>query len=465
MVSDLCTMSATGLAKRIRDKDVSSSEVIEAQLERIDNVNGSVNAVTAVLREQALAAAEAADRAQAEGTSFGPLHGVPITVKENIDLAGSATTQGVLAMAEAVPPDDAPHIKQLKAAGAIPIARTNLPDFGLRWHTDNALRGATRNPWDPSLSPGGSSGGEAAALVTGMSPLGMGNDYGGSVRIPSQWCGTTALRPTLGRVPDASYLAPDDFPITIQLYAVQGPMARHVHDLRLALHSMSGPDARDPWWTPVPLEGPPPNNPARVAMMVDPAGEGVDSEVAAGVQRAADALRDAGYMVEDAEPPLIAEARDTWASQVVAEIKIALYDVIRENGSDGARRFLEGMFDVVPDPGYAGYVMSFARRATIARQWSQFFERYDLVLGPVATMQPFPADYDLEHQREVLDAMRLVVTVNLLGLPAVAVPAGPADGRPQGVQVIGNRYREDVCLDAAEAIEARLGRPGPIDPL
>jgi amidase len=295
----------------------------------------------------------------------------------------------------------------------------------------------------------------------------MGNDYGGSLRWPSQCCGTTALRPTLGRVPFASSIQPEDFPITLQLYAVQGPMARRVGDLRLALALMSGPDARDPWWTPAPLESPRPDGPLRVAVTVDPAGQGVDPSVAAGVRAAAKALAEAGYEVDEVDPPAIAEAADTWAQQVLAEVKTGFLPLLEQVAGGDALRFLDQAFAVVPELDYEQYVLSFGARSAVARSWSQFFQDYQLVLGPVATIQPFPAGFDLAGADEVLGlirAMRLVVTVNLLGLPAVAVPVGVEQGIPQGVQVIGNRYREDLCLDAAEAIETRLGTFTPIDP-
>jgi amidase len=465
MGNELWQMGAADLAALIRAREASSREVVKAHLDRIAKVNPALNAVTVTLEESGLAAAEAADRELAAGGDVGPLHGVPMSVKENIDLAGSPTTEGIVAMADAVPALDAPHVAQMKAAGAIPFARTNLPDFGMRWHTDNALRGATKNPWDASLTPGGSSGGEAAALATGMTPLGLGNDYGGSLRWPSQCCGTAAIRPTLGRVPHASSLAPADPPVTLQLYAVQGPMARHVRDLRLALECMSGPDARDPWWTPAPLEGPP--TAKRVAVTVDPAGEGVEPRIAAGVRAAAEALRDAGYQVEEIDPPMVGEARDVWAETVVAELRMALMPLLQEIASPDALQFLENTFEVVRAPDYPGYMMGFSRRAGIARAWAQFQERYPLVLGPVATMQPFAAGFDLagaDEIRTILRGMRLVVAGNLLGLPAAVVPVGVDGGLPQAVQIIGGRYREDLCLDAAEAIEQRLPPVTPIDP-
>lgn len=462
---DLWRMGACDLAEAISTKRVSSREVVEAHLARIEAVNPAVNAVTVVLADQARAAAAAADRTVAAGGELPPLHGVPITVKENIDLTGSATTQGLVVMKDAVPALDAPHMTQMKAAGAIPIGRTNLPDVGLRYHTDNALRGPTKNPWDAGRTPGGSSGGEAAALATGMSPLGMGNDYGGSLRWPAQCCGVASLRTTLGRVPKASALPPEDSAITSQLFSVHGPMARHVRDLRVALACMSGDDPRDPWWTPAPLSGP--DVTRRVAVTVDPAGEGVDPAVAAGVRKAAEALRQEGYEVEEAEPPLVAEGRDLFAQLLTAELRMTLYPLLKPVASADALRFLELSFECVPQLDYAGYMNAFARRSAVARAWRQFHARYPLVLGPVVTMKPFPVGFDVAGAKEfkaVIVAFRLTGLVNMLGLPAAALPVGVAGGLPQAVQIIGDRYREDLCLDAAEAIETRLGTITPIDP-
>jgi len=467
MKGELWSLGVTDLAKAIREKKVSSREVIQAHLDRIEAINHSLNAVTVVLTAESLRAAEAADETLSAGGTLGPLHGVPMTVKENIDLAGSPTTQGLIALKEAIPPLEAPHVTQLKQAGAIPIGRTNLPDFGLRWHTDNALRGATRNPWDPSRTPGGSSGGDAVAVATGMTPLGLGNDYGGSLRFPSQCCGITAIRPTCGRVAWASSLIPFELPITIQLFAVQGPMARHVRDLRLALKAMSGSDARDPWWTPAPHHGPPVGEPIKVAVSVDPGNQGVDTAVAAGVRKAAELLSAAGYAVEEIDPPAIAEAADIWVQLVAADTREVFLNLFKELASPEAFAFLNRLMELTPQSDLSSYIQGLATRNRIARQWSQFALRYPLILGPVSTAPPFPVGYDLAGENEVralLSAMRLVTSVNLLGLPSVALPVGLADGIPLGVQIIGARYREDLCLDAAEAIERGAGVLTPIDP-
>ncbi len=458
-------MSVRDLARAIREKKLSSHEVVTSHLQRIEAVNGKLNAITDVLADQALAAANEADRALARGSDIGKLHGVPMTVKENIDLAGSPTTQGAAALRQAVPPIDAPRIAQLRREGAIAIGRTNLPDFGLRWHTDSGLRGSTVNPWDRNRTPGGSSGGDAAALATGMTPLGNGNDLGGSLRWPAQCCGITSIRPSRGRVPHASAVAPGDPPMTIQIMAVEGPMARRVADVRLALSAMSGPDARDPWYAPVPLSSPNVAEPIKVAVTTNPGGGGVHPDVADGVRKAARALEQAGYAVEEVDPPAVEEASMLWMRLIATDIRVALWPEIRDIISEDASTFMDLLLSRVPELGLPEYVAGFAELNGIARQWAQFFERYPLVLGPVSTEPPFTVGKDLasaDDTWEIFRSMRLVVTANLLGLPAAAV--GVANGLPQGVQVIGPMFREDLCLDAAEAIEEALGVLTPIDP-
>ncbi len=465
-MTDIWRMAASELAEALRSKTVSAREVVMAHIERIDAVNPTVNAITVVLADDALAAAAALDeRLATTGEVCGPLHGVPFTVKENIDLAGSATTEGVAALSGYLPESDAPHIAQARTAGGIPIARTNLPDFGLRWHSDNALRGATLNPWDRSRTPGGSSGGEAVALATGMTPLGMGNDLGGSLRVPSQFNGTAALKPSYGRIATRHTTSPFEPPITFQLWAVEGPMARRVRDLRLAYGVICGPDPRDPLWTPAPLHGPAPDRPVRVAVVRDPGGVGVDTDVVAGVNAAVAALADAGYDVADAEPPVMA-AYLSWRSLIMSDIRL-VWPTIQPMISAGADRFMQAMLEIEPPADLPAYAAGLASRLGVARAWAHFQQTRPLIVGPVCTRQPFPVGRDTasaEEVRAITDSMCLTVAANNLGLPAVAVPVGVASGLPLGVQVIGPRYREDLCLDAAEAIEARLGVITPIDP-
>lgn len=453
------SMGAAELADRIRTRELSSGEVVDALLSRIDAVNGRVNAITVVLEESARTAAAHADRLIARGAHVGPLHGVPFTVKENIDMLGSATTQGLVAFKNAIPTMDAPHIAQLKAAGAIPLARTNVPDIATRWHTDNELRGATVNPWDRARTPGGSSGGEAAAIATGMSPLGMGNDYFGSLRVPAQFCGVASLKPTLGRVAQASTALPN-FPMSLQLMGVQGPVARHVEDLRVAFQSMSGFDARDPWWTSASLEGP--KRPRRVAVQ----SHAEDPQVAAGIRKAADALTDAGYDVVDDPAPMVTDGSNAAQDLAASDSKI-LADLVRPFLGRDAAAFINTWIALRPPIDKGGYVEAFSTRQGVARAWTQFQETRPLVLAPVSTKRPFMVGHDLAGAAAVSDifeSLRLVVIVNLIGLPSVTVPVGKDEGIPQAVQIIGPRYREDLALAAAEAIERRLGIITPMDP-
>ncbi len=458
--------SATSLAKAIRDKRLSSQDVIQAHLDRIEAVNHKVNAVTIVLAEDALRTASEADKKISAGEKVGPLHGVPITIKENFDLVGSATTHGIVDLKDSMPETDAPVVAHLKQAGAIPIGRTNLPDFGLRWHTDNDLRGATLNPWDPSRTPGGSSGGEAVAIATGMSPLGVGNDMGGSLRYPAQCCGITAVRPSLGRVSRiATSIFPDPPLFYEQIASVNGPMARHVQDLRLALDVMSQADPRDPWWTPAPRLGSALPGPIKVALTTNPGGNAGDPVVAEGVRKAADILANAGYVVEEVDPPLVGESAQ--AVQQIADMEIESYlpGMLPMISAD-AKTFLEGLVgDTTPD--LPTFMKAIAKRYGIAQEWGLFMDRYLFVLGPISTLQPFEVGYDLqgpEQLKRIERSIELTEICNLLGLPSVAVPVGVAAGLPQGVQLIGPRFHEDLCFDAAEIIERQQGLFTPIEP-
>jgi amidase len=463
---ELWRLSATELARAIRTRQVASREVVEAHLRRIEAVDPSVNAITRVLAEAALAAATAADRATARGDELPPLHGVPVTVKENLDVVGSPTTQGAVALAQAYPDRDAPTVERLRAAGAIPIARTNLPTFAVRWHCDSELHGATVNPWDPTRTPGASSGGEAVALATGMTPLGLGSDGLGSLRWPAQCCGVCALKPTLGRLPQASSLEPQDPPLGVQLTAVVGPMARHVADLRAALEVLSGPSWRDPWSVPAPLRGPEPSGPRRVALVLDPGGLGIAPQVQRGLYRAADVLTDAGYEVEELEPPSIPLAARTLLDLLGTPEIRAGWELIAAAMPPATTRFMRSFYEVAGEVEPATAMQSFMVRASLLRAWGRFQATHPLIVGPIGTSPPFPAGQDLSTAdvAAIIHDLRLAMAVNTLGLPAVALPVGLEEGLPQAVQVIGPRYREDLCLDAAQAMEDRVGVLTPIDP-
>jgi amidase len=468
MDTELWRWDAGALAAAIRGGKISSREATEAVLARLEAVNPRLNAVTVVLAGPARAAADRADAAVRRGEPLGPLHGVPVTIKENADQAGAATTNGVVAFEALTAAADSPPVANWKRAGAVIVGRTNTPAFSLRWHTDNELRGRTFNPWARERTPGGSSGGAAAAVASGIAPLAHGNDLGGSVRYPAYCCGVAGIRPTLGRVPAYNATTADERPLGIQLMSVQGPLARRVADVRLGLAAMAARDPRDPWWAPAPLEGPPLARPLRVALTVDPGGLGVHADVAAAVRRAGAALAAAGYAVEEVEPPDVAGVARCWTSIVMNETRHVTQPVLRQHGGADLNRSLDFFLAATPDLDLVGYMKALGLRSKHVRDWMLFLERYPLVVGPVSTEPPFEVGFDTTtaaRAGEVFTAQRLLVAVNLLGLPAVAVPTGVTDGLPLGVQVIGSRYREDLCLDAAEAIEAGQALPVPIDPV
>jgi amidase len=468
MKTELWRWDAVALAAGIRLGTISSREATQAVLARLEAVNPKLNAVTVVLADQALAAAEHADTARRRGEALGPLHGVPVTIKENIDQAGTATANGVVAFKDVIATTDSPVVASWKRAGAVIVGRTNTPAFSLRWHTDNELRGRTFNPWQRDRTPGGSSGGAAAALAAGIAPLAHGNDLGGSVRYPAYCCGVAGIRPTLGRVAAYNATVTEERPVGMQLMSVQGPLARRVADVRLGLAAMAVRDARDPWWVPAPLDGPPLPRPIRVALTADPGGLGVDPGVAAAVRAAGAALAEAGYVVEEVEPPDVPGVAACWAAIVVNEMRHVTQPHVRRHGGADINRSLDFTLADTADVDLAGYMQALGERTRHVRDWMLFLERYALVVGPVSTEPPFEVGFDTTtaaRAAEAARAQRLLVAVNLLGLPAVAVPTGRAGGIPLGVQVIGSRYREDLCLDAAEVIEARHGLPTPIDPV
>ena len=459
-MAGLWRMSATRLAALIRDRQVSVRDVIETHLRRIEAVNPLINAVTVVLGEQALQAAKAADTAVAGGEELPSFHGVPFTIKENIDLAGAATTQGARALADAYPSRDAPVVERLKAAGAIPIGRTNLPTYGVGWVCESELYGATVNPWDRSRTPGASSGGEAAALAAGMTPLGLGNDGFGSLRWPAQCCGIASLKPTLGRIPHATTVDMIDMPISGQLLEVEGPLARRVADLRAACQVLAGPTWRDQWTVPTPLRGPDPPRPVQVALV---AGLGIADQVRDGVHKAAAALGDAGYVVEELEPPSVEVAAQTALVMLAADLRVG-WDLLPY--PPRTKGVVSAMIEMAGYPDQAAAVLAYMTRQSLLRAWGEFQQEHPLIVAPISAGVPFEAGkgYTAADVAEILRGRPVTVAVCALGLPAVALPVGIGDGLPQAVQVIGPRYREDLCLDAAAALEERAGIITPIDP-
>jgi amidase len=464
-MTDLWRLSATELAALIRARQVSAKEATQSALARLDAVNPRLNAVIAHDPAQALAAAGAVDAAIARGEAVGPLAGVPVTVKVNVDQEGWATTNGLRIQQDLLARQDSPVVANLKKAGAVILGRTNTPAFSLRWFTRNSLHGATVNPRDPSITPGGSSGGAAAAVAAGIGAIGHGTDIGGSIRYPAYACGVHGLRPTLGRIPAWNPTGPDRA-IGAQLMAVSGPIARTIGDLRLSLAAMSQPDARDPWWVPAPLEGP--AFPKRAALCLAPDGMAVQPEVVAALRDAAKRLEAAGWAVEEVPntPPLQASA-DLQLLLWLAESRRAGPAAREREGDPDALAIFGYMEQLCPAPALFDFQDALQTRLTLLRDWLLFLERYPVVLMPVSGELPFRDHSDVESFegfRRILAAQLPQVGLPLLGLPGLAVTTGLVGRLPVGVQLVGGRYREDVLLAAAEAIEAGGVPAAPVDP-
>src|ERR1700691_357945 len=464
-MEDLWRLSAADIAALIRSKKVSAKQAASAALARLDAVNQSINAVVDHRPDDVLAQAVAIDAGIARNQDIRPLGGVPVTVKVNIDQEGFATTNGVKLQRDVIAATNSPVIDNLRKAGAVILGRTNCPAFSYRWFTTNLIHGDTRNPRDPGLTPGGSSGGAGAAVAAGIGHIAHGTDIAGSIRYPAYACGVHGLRPTVGPVAAFNASLPERS-IGPQIAAVSGPLARTIGDLRIALAAMSAPDMRDPWWVPAPLEGP--AMPKRAALCLQPDGLEPVAEVKAAVADAAKRLERAGWVVEEiaATPPL-REAAELQTKLWLGDGYEAQLDTAEREGDPGALACLRGnRAKVFPfDAMTLSRVLT--RRATLAREWLQFFETYSVLLMPVSGELPFPDGLDMRDDASfarVWRAQLAQIAIPFMGLPALTVSTGLVGRLPVGVQVVSGRFREDLCLLAGEAIEAGGTPSAPVDP-
>lgn len=385
-MSDLWRLSAGETAATVRAGDATAREVAEAALARIDAVNPKINAVVHRMDEESLAAADAVDAARAAGAPLGPLAGVPVTVKVNVDQKGHPTTNGVRIQQDLVAKEDNPVVANLRRAGAVIVGRTNTPAFSLRWFTRNSLHGATRNPRNAALTPGGSSGGAASATAAGIGAIGHGTDIAGSVRYPAYACGLQGLRPGMERVPAWNPSSPDRH-IGAQLMAVSGPLARSMADLRLAFEAMIQPDSRDPWHRPAPVETG--AIPKRAALCVAPEGMATTPSVEAALRDAASRLKDAGWQVEEVESPPLREPARLQFLLWLAEMRRGGDTVAKENDPDAVRYYAE-MRKISPAPDLNAFLDALQARLGLIRQWRAFLARYPVLICPVSAEPPSP---------------------------------------------------------------------------
>ena len=469
-MTDLHVESVTRLAELIRNRKVSPVEVLQACLNRIEELNPKLNAIVTIASD-AMERAREAEAATFLGKALGPLHGVPVTIKDTIETAGLRTTSGSAMRAEFIPQSDAPAVARLKDAGAIVLGKTNAAEMAMDYTADNPVFGRTNNPHNTSLTSGGSSGGEGAAIASCMSPGGIGSDLAGSIRIPSHFCGIAGLKPTVGRVPSAGQFPPSIGPYS--LGAVIGPMARSVSDLRLLFDVLAGNEVSAPW-TSLPTrfsDGRSVMRGLRVACYTDDGVSPVSEETRQTVETAARALADARLIIEEIRPPGIERGHDLWLKLFSRASVVQLRNVYagQEEKGGGFVRWRLETADDTPAPSLDDYINSWLERDRMRARLVDWMEDTPLILAPIGATPAYPhGTHKITVGKRTLNTFRAFSysqTFNVFDLPVVVVPAGrTAEGLPIGVQIIGRPFAEETVLAAAAIIEEALGgwQPPPL---
>jgi amidase len=453
---ELIFASAGEQAKAIRDKQISSEELVRACIKRIEEVNPKLNAVVQLPAATALGQAREADKALAKGGIRGPLHGVPFTLKDAIETEGVISTAGTLGRASYVPKEDATVVKRLRAAGGVLLGKTNCPEFGWAWESDNLVYGRTNSPYDLSLSPGGSSGGESAIIAAGGSPLGLGSDAGGSVRFPAHCTGIAGIKPTSGRVPRTGHF-PGPGGTLDALWQI-GPLARSVADLNTVLPIIAGVDWRDPAIVPMPLGDAAKVDlkALRVAFHTDNGIETATRETIETVKNAARALEASVTAVEEARPRGLEQTYEIYLALFTADGGAGLEELLEMAGTKKVHPLMQRALDL-----QRSSAKSMAAFGALVGQWDafrrsllSFMEEFDVLVCPVCS---FPGmAHGSTYDR--LSAFSYTMTYNLTGWPAAVVRAGSSrEGLPIGVQIVARPWREDVALAVAAKIERALG--------
>jgi aspartyl-tRNA(Asn)/glutamyl-tRNA(Gln) amidotransferase subunit A len=450
---------ATELARLIRDRALSPVEVIQAHLDRIEAVNPKVNAVVTLMGEEALKAARVAEKAVLNGDALGPLHGVPFSIKDALDTAGVRTQRGSRLFATHVPDKDATSVARFKAAGGIPLMKTNIPEFSAWTETDNLLTGRTNNPWNLERTPGGSSGGESAAIAAGMSPIGIGSDVAISVRGPAAFTGIAALKATHGRIPYTGH-----FPTVTSRWWHVGPMARSVRDVALGYSILRGPDGVDGYAVhareAAPGDGRIAGQPVRVGWVSDAAFGPVDPEITAAVANAAARLADLGCDVEEVSLPFLGDPLSALMTVVFGEI--VPYVKALAAGREGELHAIGVGIVERSNPSFKDFIAAEAQAEALRSAFAGYFQKYDVLLCPVNPMTATPHG----AQELVVNGVTVPWThvmsatspFNLTGLPALSVPYGlSSENLPIGVQLVSRWTDEATILRLGAMIERKGG--------
>jgi amidase len=463
-MADLTFLSASQIAKQIRNKKLSPVEVVEAHLARIQKLNPTINAFVHLDRERTVAQARIAEKAVMQGQALGPLHGVPVSIKSSIDVAGMRCEAGTKLRAGFIAKTDAPLVTRLRNAGAIILGVTNTPELLMAWETDNLLYGRTNNPWDLSRTAGGSSGGEAAAIASGCSAGGVGSDGGGSIRVPAHFCGICGLKPTPGRIPATGHYPQSVGPFA--LLGVVGPMARTVADLKLLFEAMQGPDLGDPGAAPLPVRWPSPAElkKIRIGYFEDDGRTPVTPETGAAVRQAADALRSAGFEVEPFLPANLEKIRQLWWKffGVAGGMLLGPLTSGRESKLSPILREFNGWV-AAEEPHTAQTLLdAWIERDLLRMQIFEEMEKFPVLLCPVASVPAFrhgERRWPVEGKAvQYLDAWSYCEWFNLLGMPAGVVPVSKSpEGLPIGVQIVARPWEEESVMAILRVVEDASG--------
>lgn len=457
---ELHAMTAGDLASAVGQRKLSAVEVAEAALQHLHSTNPAINAVVDVNADYTMEQARAVDaRLQAADSAAMPLAGVPITIKVNVDQAGFATTNGLKLQRDLIAEQDNPVVSNFIKAGAVIIGRTNTPAFSLRWFCRNSLHGHTRNPLNAELTPGGSSGGAAAAVAAGIGAIAHGTDIAGSVRYPAYACGVHGLRPSLGRVPAWNASAADRF-LGGQLMAVSGPLARNMADLSLAFTAMRQADSRDPWWTPGSEQ--PVALPKSAAVCLRPDGLNTDPVIVSALTDAAGKLRQAGWQVDEVDAPPMRELTRINLLLWMAEMQQGAHELVKQEQDPDAIFVFDEICKVATPVSADALLQASQTRLTLIRVWHRFLEQYPLLLCPVSGQLPFPDLEDVKSPEafaDVLEAQLPQTSLPATGLPGLTVTTAVNINVPVGVQLITQRFREDILFEAGELLEPAGGRP------
>jgi amidase len=456
-MNELIYASATALARAIRAKEVSATEAVHAYLQRIAEVNPALNAVVQLCAEAAQVEARSADAALAWGQILGPLHGVPMTIKDSLDTAGVITTGGTKGRATFVPTHDAPVVARLRAAGAILLSKTNTPELTLGGETDNLIYGRTNNPYDLSRTPGGSSGGAAAIVAAGGAPFDIGSDTAASIRWPAHCCGIAGIKPTAGRIPRTGHIIPFGLGAR-DLLTQNGPMARFVEDLHLILPIICGPDWQDPAIVPMPLGDPVAVELTRlrVAVHTDNGIMTPTAAIQAVVRQAAQAPTGAGMAVEEACPRALARSHTLAAALASADGRAWMQRLLDNAGTTEVHPWLAANLSPAQGMSVAEFTALLEEIDQFRSEMLAFMEHYDVILCPVNALPALPHGTWRDAFRQ--GAFSYTQAYNVTGWPGAAVRGGTSpEGLPIGVQIVTRPWREDVALAVAQYLEGVLG--------